>query len=180
MRQTMATPRMTPGWWCVDPNIPEAEYEEKKTLYLFDRTVLGHSQCPITIIFAFHCRSFFIHLIAKGDKLVGVMSCGVGPARFSRTLPSGPPGPPVPRGPSWLECRRKLVCCECRLSVTAFRSISVCHNVFPKYVHHHRVASGMRVRALSSTVESVGSGWRTLCINGLLLRLPTRMSSQLW
>ena len=70
--------------------------------------------------------------IAKGDKLVVVMSRGAGPARFSRTLPSGPLGPPVPRGPSWLERRRKLVCCECRLSVTAFRSISACHNVFPK------------------------------------------------
>ena len=27
----------TPGWWCIDPNVPEAEYEEKKTFYLTER-----------------------------------------------------------------------------------------------------------------------------------------------
>ena len=24
----------TPGWWCVDPNVPEAECESKKKFYL--------------------------------------------------------------------------------------------------------------------------------------------------
>ena len=27
----------TPGWWCVVPNVPEAEYESKKKFYLTER-----------------------------------------------------------------------------------------------------------------------------------------------